>query len=44
VGVDVGISSLSCIKAEAFVNAYVLPVMAALFDCPGQSCIDEYSF
>jgi len=43
VGIAVRISSLSCIQAEIFVIAYVLPVMAAIFDFPGRSCIDEYS-
>ena len=34
VGVAVGISLLSYIQAEIYVIAYVLPVMAAIFDLP----------
>jgi len=43
VGLAVGISSLSCIQAEIFDIAYVLPVMSAIFDFPGHSSIEEYS-
>jgi len=42
-GVAIGISLLSCIKAKIFVIAYVLSVMAAIFDFTGHSCIKEYS-
>jgi len=43
VGIAVRISSLSCIQAYIFVIAYLLPGMAAIFDFPGHSYIEEYS-
>jgi len=43
VGVAAGISSLSCIQTDIFLMAHVLLVMAAVFDFPGHSCIEEYS-
>jgi len=43
VGVAVRISSLSCLQAQIFVIAYVLPVMASIFDLPSHSSIEDYS-
>jgi len=43
VWVAVGISSPSCIHAEILVITNVLPVMAAIFDFLGHSCIEEHS-
>jgi len=41
--VAIGISLLSCLEAEIFVFAYVLPVMVAIFDFLGHYSIEEYS-
>jgi len=37
----VGISTLSYIQSDIFVIAYVLLVLAAIFDFPDHSCIEE---